>query len=296
MQRTVQALTVLVIAASHATSAEPPADFAKNTEMVGAKPEGPEAAYAVKAFASGELGTRIVLGDDGTVRSLYISPHDYSPHVLEYLHGLTNLEYLSLNGPQITDEVLLHLARLHHLNRLNLGSARFSDGGFSTNVTGAGLRHLKTLKQLRDLRIATRRRVDDEGLSHLAGLTDLEWLYVENDCAPILEHRRPNQNRKPATILDSNITDQGLVHLKEMTKMEMLLLGNTDIRGPGLVHLAGMRNLKKLYLHGSPVTDAGVAHLATFKKLEWMGLGGTKVTDEGVKKLQLLLPGCEVDR
>lgn len=252
---------------------------------------------AVKSFAVGKRRTKILLDGDGRIRSLYVGRTDYSLELLKHLRGLTKLEYLSLNGPQITDEVLAHLSGLKRLNRLNLGIARVSDAGFSsTNITGAGLVHLRHLTQLRDLRISTRKRIDGKGLSYLAGLTNLELLYIENDTDWWeREHLFDGETRSPPPAC-ANITGAGLVHLKALTKLEYLLLGATEVHGPGLAHLEAMQNLRQLYLHGSPVNDSGLPHLAALKRLEWVDLGSGTVTDEAVKKLQLVLPGCKIHR
>ena len=62
------------------------------------------------------------------------------------------------------------------------------------------------------------------------------------------------------------VTDVGLVHLKELTRLEGLGLHHTQITDAGLVHLKGMNELEWLDLNGTAVTDAGLAHL---KDLFW---------------------------
>ena len=70
---------------------------------------------------------------------------------------------------------------------------------------------------------------------------------------------------------NTTITDAGLVHLKEMTKLRRLNLGNTKI------------------------TDAGLEHLKrSDHSLGSLDLSNTKVTANGVKKLQTALPNCEI--
>ena len=51
------------------------------------------------------------------------------------------------------------------------------------------------------------------------------------------------------------------MHLKGLTKLEILRLNNTQITDSGLEHLKGVTNLKYLELTGTQVTDAGVAEL-----------------------------------
>ena len=59
----------------------------------------------------------------------------------------------------------------------------------------------------------------------------------------------------------TQVTDAGLVHLKGLTKLEVLDLSGTQVTGAGLVHLAGLTKPEELYLYDTQVTDAGVAEL-----------------------------------
>jgi len=56
------------------------------------------------------------------------------------------------------------------------------------------------------------------------------------------------------------ITDEGLVHLKSITSLESLDLGNTRITDAGLEHLKGL-NLIGLDFNGTQVTDMGLPEL-----------------------------------
>jgi hypothetical protein len=63
-------------------------------------------------------------------------------------------------------------------------------------------------------------------------------------------------------LFKNNITDQGLVHLKDLRALETLdLRRNPGITDAGLVHLEGLSNLKNLYLIRTGVTPAGVSKL-----------------------------------
>ena len=62
-------------------------------------------------------------------------------------------------------------------------------------------------------------------------------------------------------LMNTQITDAGLVHLKELTELQTLFLGDTQITDAKLVRLKGLNNLQELYLTGTKVTDAGVADL-----------------------------------
>jgi hypothetical protein len=63
-------------------------------------------------------------------------------------------------------------------------------------------------------------------------------------------------------LFDNQITDAGLVHLKDLKSLEMLdLRKNGAVTDAGLVHLEGLTKLEKLWLIGTSVTPAGVAKL-----------------------------------
>ena len=70
-----------------------------------------------------------------------------------------------------------------------------------------------------------------------------------------------NYNAVEIDISSSRITDAGLVHLKELKKLESLRLTDTKITDAGLVHLKGLTKLRYLNLSDTQVTNAGVANL-----------------------------------
>ena len=71
----------------------------------------------------------------------------------------------------------------------------------------------------------------------------------------------PAPNTQILDLSNTQITDAGLVHLKELTKLEELYLVGTNVTDDGLVHLKEMNNLQKLSLKFTKVTDAGIAEL-----------------------------------
>ena len=51
------------------------------------------------------------------------------------------------------------------------------------------------------------------------------------------------------------------MHLKDLTKLQGLWLGDTDVTDAGLEHLKDLTKLQKLSFTGTQVTDAGVNDL-----------------------------------
>ena len=74
--------------------------------------------------------------------------------------------------------------------------------------------------------------------------------------------RRNEQGEVVEVVFNFNdITDTGLVHLKDLTRLKTLSLHQTKITGAGLVHLKGLTNLQKLFLYETEVTAEGIADL-----------------------------------
>lgn len=84
---------------------------------------------------------------------------------------------------------------------------------------------------------------------------------------------------------DQEVTDDALVHLKEIPGIVWLNLRGTKITDDGLKHLAEVKSLKRLHLERTGVSDAGMAHLVGLENLEYLNLYGTKVSDAAVDPL-----------
>jgi Leucine-rich repeat (LRR) protein len=60
---------------------------------------------------------------------------------------------------------------------------------------------------------------------------------------------------------DGNVTDADLSYLSVFSELEYLDLNDTAISDDGLVHLANLKKLEELYLYRTKVTNAGVQKL-----------------------------------
>ena len=93
---------------------------------------------------------------------------------------------------------------------------------------------------------------DDEGnIDPVAALEKLRAKITRNEQGEVVN----------VNLSGTQITDAGLVHLKEMRNLQCLGLSGTQVSDAGLVHLKGLTNLKELALTSTKVTDAGVAGL-----------------------------------
>ncbi len=94
------------------------------------------------------------------------------------------------------------------------------------------------------------------------------------------------------------ITDDGLVHLRGLTQLTFLGLNSCQrITDTGIGHLNTLTNLRTLRLSGcSQITNAGLIHLKGFTHLTSLGLGGCpQIDDEGLKHLMELTEMTSLD-
>ncbi|MDP7033186.1 MAG: leucine-rich repeat domain-containing protein [Planctomycetota bacterium] len=218
-----------------------------------------------------------------------LKPGDY-----HHKRQCLNVTSLELRYAKITDEDLIHLGELVNLEDLDLAFNPISD---------VGLLHLKGLKNLEYLSISSP-HVTEAGLRKLrVALPNLSVQYADLDIPENCTDQQLDELIRGQTqltkihLMDTKITDAGLVHLKEFTRLKSLQFVNAEqVTDAGLVHLKGLTNLEELYLWNTKVTDAGLVHLKGLTKLKMLWLRGNKVTDAGVQELQKALPNCEIQR
>ena len=87
----------------------------------------------------------------------------------------------------------------------------------------------------------------------------------------------------------TNVTDEGLAHLKPLIRLSELNLAHTQITDSGLAHLGGLTNLSVLDASNTKITDAGLVHLTGLKSLSKLNLAETQITDAGLARLRLLM-------
>lgn len=86
----------------------------------------------------------------------------------------------------------------------------------------------------------------------------------------------------------TNITDAGIMHLKDLKKLEWLNLYRTNVGDPSLATLSTIKSLKHLPIGETNVTDKGLEHLAGMAQLVYLGFRKNKISDAGVSKLKNL--------
>jgi hypothetical protein len=84
----------------------------------------------------------------------------------------------------------------------------------------------------------------------------------------------------------SAVTDAGLRHLRELKGLQMVRLRDTAVSGEGLSHLCS--TIARLALSGSSITDDSVRHLQHMTSLASLSLEKSQITDAGLDHLRPL--------
>jgi Leucine-rich repeat (LRR) protein len=161
----------------------------------------------------------------------------------------------------------------------------------SVVLTGSHLQALGDLKLLRTLALVECDIPDDAARVHLAGLSQLQTLYLEyakvkvsetglNQLAALKELRWLQ--------LDVAVTDSGLEWLAGLTQLETLTLGDSKVTGEGLRHLVKLPRLRELHLHNLDLTDMHLTEIAKLRQLQTLDFLGVRdriFDSEPLKKL-----------
>jgi Leucine-rich repeat (LRR) protein len=223
----------------------------------------------------------------------------------------SRLEQLSLGGAPVVDGTLLALPKLINLEGLQLIDASVTDNGLSsvgscsglrsldlfrcTAITDKGIGQLKSLKNLRHLRIAGV-PITEASLVLLDELPQLEELQLRG--LPLadeaMRHLQGLKSMRHLGLRGCQVTDSGIAYLKDMHDLESLDIAESQITDTALATLARFPRLKTLCLWTKNTTDAGAAsHLRKLKGLKFLEVG-PGITRAGALELSKALPECQV--
>jgi Leucine-rich repeat (LRR) protein len=197
-----------------------------------------------------------------------------------HLHSLVNLRALTLNSPHLTDMELLGLRGLDRLESFSLLG--------SNGVVGPGLVHLRLLGQLTSLALPS--GFPEQGLQYVAALEKLESLSIHgttfSENAAGLRRIKELKGLQDLTLKTTNITDEGLAHLAELTQLRRLdLRSNHRITDAGIVHLADLDRLEWLDVSELALTDVALSHLGGLSNLQTLILPARGITGVGFEHL-----------
>jgi Leucine-rich repeat (LRR) protein len=99
-----------------------------------------------------------------------------------------------------------------------------------------------------------------------------------------------NTNYLMANFVTDSIVDKADLQLLQQLKPQLiwLKLQNTNIADDHILPIAQLTNLVKLDLSNTFITDKGLAQLATISGLQYLNLVGTKITAAGITRLKTL--------
>jgi Leucine Rich repeat len=91
-----------------------------------------------------------------------------------------------------------------------------------------------------------------------------------------------------------HVTDEIFPLLQRFGQLQELSLAGADVSDAGLVGLRELSDLRRLNLSRTHLTDSGLVSLKELARLRAIDLRGTQVTPEGVRALRRALPMAEI--
>jgi internalin A len=221
---------------------------------------------------------------------IYIHNSQIIDRQFEQIIRLPKLDSLSLDGCNITNEMLARISNIKNLQpKLRLLSLE------NTKITDKGLGYLNNFKKLKWLYL-DQSDITDDGILHLKGLSELNLLSLKE--TKITDSGLMALKYFPKIyelrLRQTKITDAGIVHLKSLPHLEILDLGETDITDEGLKDLDNIINLGDLAIDHTKVTDKGLTYIKGLTNLRSIFLFNTNVTEKGIKNLQEKLPKLSI--
>src|SRR5687767_11454746 len=150
-----------------------------------------------------------------------------------------------LRASWVTDGDLLELARLPHLERLDLSRTR---------ITDQGLAYLKAAKNLREVNLAYAEKIGDP-----AHAVVTQWKHL----------RRLN-------LRGTVIADETAASAASLPELEVLDIADTIVGDVGMEALATAQSLKELSIGNIRMGEAGFQSLRQFTTLNVLDLSGRR--------------------
>lgn len=225
--------------------------------------------------------TLALLGGDPPVRLLQLGRTKVSDQGISQVSGFPFLETLSLS-PKTTGAGLRALADLKNLKELDMRGSKVPEEAL------ADLRHFKQLRSL-----VLNESVTDRGAAALAALGNLRELDVsatrmgDEGLSAVAKLSQLESFYAPAAM-----TDAGLASLSGLTKLKRLDLSQSRVTDGGLAALETLTVLEQLALTDTGISDIGMASVTKLRRLKTLELSGTRLTSSGLA-LVARLPNLE---
>ena len=209
--------------------------------------------------ASGVIKTN----EDGEIVDIDLSDRTLSEPLITALTKLPELSVLRLRRTSISDEQLGQFITL----KLRMIDLR------NTNITDDGLVHLAKMRSLVDVQLE-KSKITDIGIQRLAGLNLKS--FNANYCTSISNRSLAVLAAMPSMEqiqLDyTKIDDAGMAVLATTSRLTRLRIRGVDVTGAGLAHIAQLKNLSRLNLRDTSLDDAGLAVIAALPAIDWLDI------------------------
>lgn len=245
---------------------------AKVTETAGAVTQ-----VQVKCDTFTEADFR-TLGSFTTIKDLTISGKTVTDETLALLTGLVNLERLSTDGIQLTDDGYKHFAAFQKLTSL----AFFHPAFRSEKFTGTGLAHLKALPKLERLTFAGS-TAGDAAMESIGQLTQLKEFRTWHTAQTLA----------------------GNAHLLKLTNLKALRIGQrlpnwgkdspVSFDESTAQTLAQIKTLESLELTEARLSAKIIPQLKALPKLTKLKIETVDIPAADVEAIKAALPNCKVD-
>jgi len=228
-----------------------------------------------EAFTEADFRT---LGSFATIKKLTLKGKTITDSTLPLLAGLTELEELSTDGIQLTDEGYKHFAPFQKLRSL----AFFHPAFRSEQFTGSGLVHLKRLPKLERLTFAGS-TAGDAALEAIGQITQLREFRTWHTAQ----------------------TQAGNAHLVKLTNLTGLRIGQrlpnwgkdspVSFDESTMATLAQIKTLQSLELTEARLSAKIIPQLKELPKLTRLKIETVDISHADVEAIKVALPNCKVD-
>ncbi|MDA0590686.1 MAG: hypothetical protein O3C17_22030 [Planctomycetota bacterium] len=214
------------------------------------------------------------------LRELNLTLTPVTDDALKHLAGLTELRKLGLASTQCNGTGFVHLEALRKLESVNFHFTPLNDAGMQaiskvpisdrlwfahTHFTDAGAASLAALTKLKRCGIGSKEKESSgEAVAALTKLPLEDLALLDNQATPVgIAHAA-----KIATLLKLDVsyaptvTDESMLLVAQMPKLEDFKLGSAQVTDAGLQQLSASKSLKRLTLSGMKgITPAGIEKL-----------------------------------
>lgn len=289
-------LAVALLFAAQFSAAAPDADALKKLGAKVTEAGGVVTQVQVKCDAFTEAEFR-ALGACATIKKLAISGKTITDETLPLLAGLTELEELSTDGVQLTDEGYRHFTAFPKLRSLALFHPAFR----SERFTGSGMAHLKALPRLERLTFAGSTAGDAamEAVGQLAQLREFRTWHtaqtqagnahltkLPNLTALRMGQRLPSRGKNEPASFDEST----MAVLSQLKTLESLELTEARLSAKIIPHLQALPKLAKLKIQTVDISPADVEAIKAALpdvKVDWEPMSDADKEATLVKKLRL---------